>query len=207
MPTAAGSRLSKSKYMAGIQCPKLLWWMVHEPEAPELEADPEVQFILDRGTEVGELARTYVPGGVLIDVPHEEPERRLRETAEALRAGAKVLYEAAIEHDGVMVLPDILERGRPGWNLIEVKSTTGVKDQHYDDVAVQAHVLRGAGLEVRRAELMHLNRECRHPDLSNLFVRQPVMPEVRQRLDDIPRSLGASWAEPKTEALQGQALC
>ena len=170
---ASASRLSKSKYMAGIQCPKLLWWQVHEPEAPELEADPELQFILDRGTEVGELARTYVPGGVLIDVPHEEPERRLRETAEALRAGAKVLYEAAIEHDGVMVLADILERGRQGWNIIEVKSTTGVKDQHYDDVAVQAHVLRGAGLDVRRTELMHLNRECRHPDLSNLFALRP----------------------------------
>ena len=93
MPTAAGPRLSKSKYMAGMQCPKLLWWQVHEPEAPELESEPEVQFILDRGTEVGELARAYVPGGVLIDVPHGEPERRLRETAEALRAGAKVLYE------------------------------------------------------------------------------------------------------------------
>ena len=29
MPTAAGPRLSKSKYMAGIQCPKLPWWKVH----------------------------------------------------------------------------------------------------------------------------------------------------------------------------------
>ena len=137
MPTAAGPRLSKSKYMAGIQCPKLLWWQVHEPEAAELEADPGLQFILDRGTEVGELARTYVPGGVLIDVPHDEPERRLREAAEALRAGAGIVYEAAIEHDGVMVLPDILERGRQGWNLIEVKSTTAVKDQHDDNLAAR----------------------------------------------------------------------
>ena len=136
MPTAAGPRLSKSKYMAGIQCPKLLWWQVHEPEAPELEADPGLQFIFDRGTEVGELARTYVPGGVLIDLPHDEPERRLRETAEALRAGARVLYEAAIEYDGVMVLPDILERGRQGWNLIEVKSTK-VKDQHDNNLAAR----------------------------------------------------------------------
>ena len=62
----------------------------------------------------------------LIDVPHQEPERRLRETREALWAGATVLYEAALEYDGVMVLADILERGRRGWNLIEVKSSTSV---------------------------------------------------------------------------------
>jgi len=143
MTSPSAPRLSKSKYMAGIQCPKLLWWQVNEPDAPELTAEPGLQFIFDQGHEVGRLAQTYVPGGVLIDVSHHEPERRLRETAEALRAGATVLYEAAVEHDGVMVLADILERGPRGWNLIEVKSSTSVKDQYYDDVAVQTHVLRG----------------------------------------------------------------
>jgi len=29
-------RLSKSRIMTGLQCHKLLWWMVHEPAAPEL---------------------------------------------------------------------------------------------------------------------------------------------------------------------------
>ena len=74
-------RLSKSKFMCGHQCHKRLWWEIHEPEAEELEIDPATQFIFDRGHEVGALARTYVPGGVLIDVPHLERERRLRETA------------------------------------------------------------------------------------------------------------------------------
>jgi predicted RecB family nuclease len=177
--------------MAGIQCPKLLWWQVHEPDAPELETDPEVQFRFDRGHEVGRLAQTYVPGGVLIDVPHDERDRRLRETAEALRAGAKVLYEAAIEHDGVMVLADILERGRRGWNLIEVKSSTKVKREHFPDVTVQTHVLRCAGLDVKRAELMYLNRECRHPDLSNLFIREDLTPAVEEIIDEVPGEIRA----------------
>lgn len=34
--------LSKSRVMAGLQCHKLLWWMVHEPTAPELEWDDHV---------------------------------------------------------------------------------------------------------------------------------------------------------------------
>jgi len=185
-------RLSKSKFVSGLQCHKLLWWQIHEPDAPELtEIDPATRFIFDQGHEVGRLARTYVPGGILIDVPYTERRRRLEETAAALRDGATILYEPAFEHDGVLVLADILERRRGGWHLIEVKSTTGVKDEHLPDLAVQAHVLRGAGLTIRRTELMHLNRDCRYPDLSNLFVRDDLTPEVEALLDDIPRDIAA----------------
>ncbi len=109
-------RLSKSKFVSGLQCHKLLWWQVHERDAPELAPDAATQFIFDHGHEVGRLAQQYVPGGVLIDVRHTERERRLRETAEALRNGAKILYEPAFEHDGVLVLADILERRRGGWS-------------------------------------------------------------------------------------------
>jgi predicted RecB family nuclease len=172
--------------MSGLQCPKLLWWLVDEPEAEELEPDPSLQFLFDRGREVGRAAHAYVPGGVLIDVPQRERRRRLQATAEALRGGARVLYEPAFEHQGVLVVADILERARGGWNLIEVKSSTKVKPEHVPDVAVQAHVLRGAGLEVRRAELMHLNRECRHPDLSNLFAREDVTAPVEESIEDVP---------------------
>jgi len=35
--------LSKSRVIAGLQCHKLLWWMVHEPEAPELQADDQTR--------------------------------------------------------------------------------------------------------------------------------------------------------------------
>jgi Domain of unknown function(DUF2779) len=186
VPRVPDPRLSKSRYTSGLQCPKLLWWLVHEPDSSELEVDAAQQFIFDRGDEVGRMAQQYVPGGTLIDVPHHERERRLRATAEALSSGAKVLYEPAFEHDRVLVVVDILEKKRGGWNLIEVKSTTSVKPQHYPDVAVQAHVVRGAGLDIRRTELMHLNRECRHPDLSNLFQRQDVTPEVEELIGEVP---------------------
>jgi len=37
--------LSKSRAMAGLQCHKLLWWMAHEPAAPELEVDDARQAV------------------------------------------------------------------------------------------------------------------------------------------------------------------
>jgi hypothetical protein len=53
------------------------------------------------------------------------------------------------------------------------------------------HVLRGAGLEVRRAELMHLNRECRHPDLSNLFERENVTAMAEELIGGVPGEIRA----------------
>jgi len=76
--------LSKSRVMAGLQCHKLLWWMVHEPTAPELELDDQAQSAMDRGSRVGEIARTYVPGGVAIDLPYNAYDERVAVTRQAL---------------------------------------------------------------------------------------------------------------------------
>lgn len=180
------ARLSKSKFTQGLQCAKQLWWTINEPDAPELVLDDSEEHVFARGTRVGELARSYVPGGVLIDLPHTQIRERVAATAKAIAAGAPAIYEASFLEDGVFVSVDILERRGSGFVLTEVKSTTKVKDEHYADVAIQLHVLRKAGLPVRRAELMHLNRECRFPDLSNLFVRVPVTSKLRALLRDAP---------------------
>jgi hypothetical protein len=184
-------RLSKSKFTKGLQCPKLLWWSVHEPTAPELVPDASQQRVFARGTRVGELARSHVPGGVLIDLPYMQIRERVAATSRALAAGAPAIYEASFLEDGVFVSVDILERRGTGFVLTEVKSTLGVKEAHLADVAIQLHVVRSAGLAVRRAEVMHLNRECRFPDLSNLFVRAPVTEQLHALLLDAPAQIAA----------------
>src|SRR5438876_8076046 len=72
-------RLSKSRYTAGTQCHKLLWWKVHEPLAVELQPDKVLQDRFDQGAHVGTLARLTFPGGTLVDLP---PQRvgRARQT-------------------------------------------------------------------------------------------------------------------------------
>jgi hypothetical protein len=187
----ARAQLSKSRFLAGLQCPKQLWWRVHEPQAPELEPDDAQAHVFACGHHVGAVARSYVPGGVLIDLPHYDTRGRVAATANALAAGARVVYEAGFVADGVFVSVDILERRGGGFVLVEVKSTTDVKEEHLPDVAIQLHVLRRAGLDVPRAELMHLNRACRHPDLSNLFLRVPVTARLRPWLRDAPERVAA----------------
>ena len=199
--------LSKSRVMAGLQCHKRLWWTVREPTAPELKPDAALQAVFDEGHRVGEVARSYVPGGVLIDLPYNAFAKRVTATQDAVRRGETVIYEAAFSASRVFVSVDILERKPKSAAVIEVKSATKVKEQHLPDVAVQAHVVAQSGMEVARMEVMHLNRTCAYPDLSNLFTRTDVTEPARVLLPAMPRVINdqlAMLAGPLPEVAIGE---
>ncbi len=101
----------------------------------------------------------------------------------------------------------MLERRPGGFALVEVKSTFDVKDAHLPDVAVQVHVLRRAGLDVRRAEVMHLDRARRSPRPEDLFVREDVTARVEELLPAIPsqaRAMQRILAGPLPEVAAGE---
>lgn len=183
--------LSKDEVLAGLRCRKLLWWAVHEPGAPELKPSDVLLDRFDQGREVGKLARQYVPGGELIGTPFLSLADRFDLTRRAVQAGDNPLYEAAFEADGVVVLVDILERTPDGFVVIEVKASTELKKKHIPEIALQVHVARRTGLPVHRAELMHLNKGCRYPNLQNLFVREDVTGEVETILLVFPAAIPA----------------
>src|SRR5438477_2706 len=185
------SRLSKSRYLAGLQCHKQLWWRVHEPEAPELSPPPGQQNLFARRRDVGERARRHVPGGELIHLPFFQYDDKVAATREALKREPPAIYEAWFLADDTYVGVDILERTPRGHTVIEVKASNSRKPEHLPDVAVQVHVLRQGGLSVERAEVMHLNPDCRHPDLSKLFVREDVTAAVEGALLGVPDQIAA----------------
>lgn len=181
--------LSKSRFVTGCQCHKLLWWTVHEPDARELQPDKVLQDLFDQGRQVGELARRRYPEGVLIDLPHHAREERVAATAQALAAGAPAVFEATFIHDDVYVAIDVLEKAKGGYRLTEVKSSTSQKDEHVPDVAVQAYVAMASGVRVAGTEVMHLNKEFAHPDRGDLFARTDVAPAVVNYLPTVPDEL------------------
>jgi len=184
------SRLSKSRFVKGRQCPKRLWLETYEPDAPELVVDDALQDIFDQGTEVGRLARERFPGGVLVEEQHDDP-RRLPRTRELLAAAVPAIFEATFVEDDTYAAIDVLLRENGGFALIEVKSGTSVKDKYVLDAAIQTHVARRAGLDVGRVEIMHLNGEYVHPGPADLFVRQDVTERVRALLPQIPSEIAA----------------
>ena len=184
-------RLSKSRFAAGVQCHKLLWWKAHEPGAVELQPDKVLQDRFDQGTQVGVLARERFPGGMLIDLPHNAVADRLERTRAALDAGFPVICEASFVADDTFVAVDVLERLDTGFRLIEVKSSSSQKEEHIPDAAVQTHVARQSGVDVRAVEIMHLNRDYRFPHQGDLFMRTDVTEPVEKVLPGVPAEIAA----------------
>ncbi len=186
--------LSKSRFVAGVQCHKLLWWTVHEPDAVELQPDTVLQDLFDQGRQVGEIARTLWPGGVLIDSPHYQRAERVAATRTALDAGAPAIFEASFVADDTYVAIDVLEKRGDGYRITEVKSSTSQKDEHIPDVAVQAYVTAACGVYVASADVMHLNKDFRHPDAGELFARTDVAQAVAAFAPTVPDELARQQA-------------
>jgi len=194
MSSPSPVRLSKSKFVAGVQCLKRLYLEIRQPElAGDIGDEQEAR--LEEGQEVGRLAQTAFPGGKLVDSGPLELDAALRRTA-ALMANPCVpaIFEATFQHSNVLVRVDILERlPRNRWRLIEVKSSVELKDHYLYDVAVQNYVVSGCGLAVSSAAVMHLNRDYIYDgesyDPHRLFTLEDVTKAVRQLGNDVPKLL------------------
>ena len=168
--------LSKSRFLAGLQCQLRLWHECYNRELAS-EASTVQQAVFDTGHEVGRLATQLYPEGIPIEEDHLHHEEAVQSTLKAMKNQAvPAIYEAGFIHDGVRIRVDILERVGDGkWNLIEVKSSTSEKDIYLPDVAVQYHVLKGLGLEIDQVILMHLNNQYifdgKNIQLEELFCR------------------------------------
>ena len=186
--------LSKSRFMAGLQCHKRLYLECFHRELEDPVGEAQ-QAVFDTGTEVGEIARRLYPGGLLIAEDHLHHEEAAATTAKALPdASIPALFEAAFRHDDIRIRADILARTGDGrFDLIEVKSSTQIKEEYIPDVAVQLYVLNGCGVPVRRACLGHVNRAYVYPggeyDLPQLFSIEDVTDRALAYAAEVPRLL------------------
>lgn len=164
-------QLTKSDYSAGVQCAKRLYYLVHRPELATAPGD-DLQLRFTQGREVGELARARFPGGALISQSGSAIQSAIQSTA-AYIADLRVpaIFEAAVVYDKYLIRVDILKNNFDGtWDLIEVKSTTEVKEEHLEDVAFQLFVLKGAGIKIKNVFLTHINNEVVFPNIGDIFL-------------------------------------
>lgn len=186
--------LSKSRFLAGLQCPLRLWHQCYNPHLAA-EVSPVQQAMFDAGHEVGLLATYLFPGGRLIEEDYLHHSEAVEATREAIRhPSLPALFEAAFVYDDVRVRADIMERRDDGrWNLIEVKSSTSVKEAYLLDIAIQYHVLQGAGLEIAGAGITHLNNryvyDGKELELDGLFSFSDLTEEVISAQEEISRRL------------------
>ena len=152
--------LTKSKYLVGLQCSKYLWVMLNEPDRiPKPDASTQHRF--DQGHLVGELAKKWFPDG--IDIPADDFKDNLKQTEELLKK-RKPLFEAGLMVNNIFSRIDVLKPvSNDEWDIIEVKSSTSVKDVNIHDVSFQRYCCEKYGLKIRKCYLMHIN---------NMYIRQ-----------------------------------
>jgi hypothetical protein len=186
--------ISKSQYLKGLQCPKALWLHCNRPDLKP-EVSPTLQHRFDSGHEVGLLAQKCFDGGVEIVEEYHEIDATIRSTQEAVGKNPPAIFEAAAcSPDGAYSRIDILKkcRGDRMWDLVEVKSTTSVKDYHIDDMALQRHAFAGAGYDIRKSVLMHLDNQYvkNGPlEVQKLFHPQDCTAVVKAQLAAVRQSL------------------
>lgn len=194
--------LSKSKYLAGLQCPKLLWMHYHaQDQFPPV--DPQTQAIFDQGHRVTRVFQTLFPGG--IEIPGSDDfEKIVQETQSALSL-KKPLFEPGFRYKNTYARADMLAPGKGGrWDLYEVKSSTKVEDVHYHDVAFQKYCYEGAGIQIGKTYLVHINNEYIRDgalDVEALFTREDVTDEIVEWVERV---------EPEVDRMMGilkQAEC
>jgi hypothetical protein len=124
-----------------------------------------------QGQEVGLLARQLFPGGV--EVGSMRLDQAIRATRE-LMANPEVptIFEGVFEGDGVLVRVDALQRRKENhWRLVEVKSTSDLRDHHVEDVGIQSYVLSFSGVKLASVWLAHINRDYVLSEFSARLIR------------------------------------
>jgi hypothetical protein len=149
--------LSKTAFLRGQQCPKALFFYKYYPHLKD-PMPPERLAILRRGNDVGFLARKLFPGGT--DATAGMSPRSMDavvRTQELLAAGVRVIYEAAFVHKEILVMADILVHDGTDWMMYEVKSGLRVSPTNISDAALQFAVVRGAGIDVKKMHIVHID--------------------------------------------------
>ena len=190
--------LSKSRILIHRQCARRLWLQTNRPDLAEEQAAAASR--MAAGNRVGELARSHYPGGLLID--GENLSKALEDTRQALAERPRPIFEATFDAGGVLIRADILWPESSGYRMIEVKSSTKVKDYHYEDAAVQTWVAKEAGLPLTGIDIAHIDNSFVYPgggDYSGLFAHADISKSLSGLESQVP-----GWADAARETLEAR---
>jgi len=181
--------LSKSRFIAGLQCPLRLWYQCYNSELAT-KPPPSQQALFDTGHEVGRLATSLYSNGVQIEESYLHHKEAEKSTFKAMNhQSVSAIYEAAFTYNRIRIRVDILERhDLKTWSLVEVKSSTSVKDVYKPDLGIQYYVLKGLGIEIFAAGILHINNayvyDGNQLDLNQYFYFSDLTEETVSRQEE-----------------------
>ena len=203
-------RLSKSKLIAFRQCPKRLWLELHKPE---LRDDSGSQAAFNIGYQVGDIAlKVFDPKGSGTNVDPNDIgwDESAAQTEASLQSGDGPVFEALLRIPGALALADVMmpdfSSDALSWQMIEVKSSTGVKDYHRDDVAIQTYIAQRSGLALSKVGVAHINNQFVYPgneDYDGLLYVEDLTEEAKSRHAEVEQWIADAQS---TAALEDEPI-
>lgn len=180
--------LSKSKYCSAIQCNKILWLDTYKiEEKEELNNDS----VLENGKEVGEIAKNLFQNRIDIKF-NNDLNIMVNETKQCLKKEKIVITEASFIYENNFCSVDILKKDYDNYEIYEVKSSTSINDIYLDDISYQVYVLKKAGLNVTKANIVYINSNyVRKGDLNldELFIIEDVTSIALSKQTDVENKI------------------
>ena len=143
--------ITKTDFMRGMQCQKMLWLDKHKPKLKVIP--PQVQARLDAGNDFGDKAMgmfgpyeemtVYLPGTHIPDTA-----AMVQRTQEHLEAGTPVICEAAFSNYNNYCAVDILRKTEAGYDFYEVKNSPEVYPQFVKDAAFQYYIISRCKIKI-----------------------------------------------------------
>lgn len=169
--------LTKTDFMRGMQCRKMLWLDKHKPRLRVIP--PEIQARLDAGNDFGDRAMgmfgpyeemtVYRPGTHIPD-----KKKMAEKTAQHLASGTPVICEAAFLYYNHYCAVDILRKTENGYDFYEVKNSPEVHETFVRDAGFQNYILSRSGVKVGRIYIVTHGEDENHP-----FVPVDITPQAK----------------------------
>ena len=150
--------LTKTTFLKLLQCEKALYLNLHKPHLKD-PTPPELKHRFIQGHKIGALAQLLFPGGIDISKLARTNAQRLQLTIQYINDSQKVLYEATLAYQNLLVMVDILVKTDSGYNAYEVKSSTRISDTYTRDAQLQYWVLQHTLKEPVNMHLVFINPE------------------------------------------------
>lgn len=167
--------ISKTDFMRGMQCRKMLWLDKHKPSVKVIP--PEVQQRLDAGNGFGDRAMAmfgdyeemtvYQPG-----TSYPDTKAMVAKTLEHLDKGTPVICEAAFIYYNNYCALDILRKTSTGYDIYEVKNATAVYDQFVRDVGFQYYIVSRCKVKIGNIYIVTHGNDEENPFVINDVTEQ-----------------------------------
>jgi hypothetical protein len=198
--------LSKTRILASLQCLKRVHLEVNRKDLAHYSKATLAAFAT--GHEVGAIARQLYGGGqgTLVEYAGGSFKPALARTEALMNSLIPApIFEATLQHDGVLVREDVLlpvdDDGRHSWRMVEVKASTRLKPEHLHDLAVQAWVHLESGHPLAGIALVHVDSQFVYPGdgrYEGLLVEEDLTEAVLALLPAVPE-----WVEQARAAAAG----